>query len=64
METHTKSDRTTWKDWVIAIAFLVFVTIVVPTVAYGLPLLATLVVSSAFAIAIIAATAALRRRAR
>lgn len=64
METHTKSDdRTTWKHWAIAIAFLIFVTIIVPTVAYALPLLASLIVAAVFAAAITMVTVVLGRRA-
>lgn len=64
METHTTSDRTTWKDWAIAIAFLLFVAFVVPFIAESLELIASLVIAAAFAIAIIAVTILLGRRAR
>lgn len=64
METHTTSDRTTTKDWAIAILFLLFVAVVVPFIAETLPLIAALAVAAAFAIAISAVTVFLGRRPR
>lgn len=63
METHTKSgDRTTWKHWAIALAFLAFVAFVIPFVAETLPLLASLIVALVFAAAITTITVILGRR--
>lgn len=64
METHTNSDRTTAKDWAIALAFLAFVAFVVPFIAEGLELVASLIVAAVFAIAIIAVTVIIGRTTR
>lgn len=64
METHTKSDdRTTWKHWAIALAFLAFVAIGVPAIV-SLPMPVSLIVTAALASVIVGATLALGRRAR
>lgn len=65
METHTTSDdRTTWKHWAIALTFLAFVAIGIPTIAYVLPLRIALPVAAVLAAVITGATLALGRRAR
>lgn len=59
----TTNDRTTWKHWVIALAFLAFVAIGIPAIV-SLPLPASLIAVAVVASVIIGATFALGRRAR
>jgi hypothetical protein len=63
METHTNRDRTTWRDWVIGLAFMAFVGLVVPVIAYALPLDVALFLAFYIASVIIRITLALGRRA-
>lgn len=64
METHTKSDRTTWKDWVLTLAAFAFIAFGIPAIAAIPDLGVALLIASIVAITIMVATRVLGRSTR
>lgn len=64
METHTTSDRTTWKDWAVTLVALACIAIGIPAIAAIPDLGVALLIASILALTILAATHALARRTR
>jgi len=64
METHTTSDRTTWKDWAVTLIGLVCIAIGIPAIASIPDLGIAFLIAGILAVAILAATRIVGRRTR
>lgn len=64
METHTTSDRTTWKDWAVTLVAFACIALGIPAIAAMPDLGVALLLASILAITILVATRIVGRRTR